>query len=101
MICLNNPLLLPFLMLIWSLDMWLWLTALRFLLEHLPFPKAKALSKPLQQLTDPIPLWINHLSLKLFKKHLSWRVIWFITIVLALLLRHLLLCFVISIQPIQ
>jgi len=100
MLFLNNPLLLLLLVLLWSLDIWLWLAVLRFLLELLPFPRARAFAEPLQQLTDPIPLWINTICVRIFRTELPTCSIWAITVVLAWALRHVLLSVVITIYPI-
>lgn len=94
MIFISNPLVLPVLVVIWSIDTWIWMASIRLLLGKLnPDNQFTSL---LGKLADPLPKIVNRQLAVWFRKAVPQWLAWTVTIVSLLMLRHILLLSVIS-----
>jgi hypothetical protein len=98
MIFITNPFALPLLILIWSLDAWLWLASLRLILDKLPSVRINHFCQSLRQFTDPLPNAVNRWISLWTRKPIPTWFMWLLTLVAVIVLRHLLISFVMSMQ---
>ena len=88
MIIISNPFVFPILVIIWSMDAWLWLASVRLILEKL-IPNNQ-LTISLSKIVDPLAKLADRLMLKYLKKRLpqwlSWIAIFFTLISIRYLL---------------
>ena len=96
MVFVTNPFILPLLILISSVDAWLWLAAIRWLLAKFS-PHSRSYSI-ITQLTDPLPRYIHSKVSHVYDRLVSQLAMWPITIIAALIIRHILVLSVASIQ---
>jgi hypothetical protein len=95
----TNPFALPLLILIWTLDAWLWLACIRLILDKIPSVRMNIFCQSLRQLTNPLPNTINRWFSRFTRKLMPAWLKWSTAIVAAIILRHLLILFVMSMQP--
>lgn len=94
MIIVNNPFILPLLMIMWSVDAWLFLALIRLILEKIA--PTNQFSKTITLLTDLLPQLVKRWVLQWFKKTMTTKAAWLLTIVGIIMLRRILVWFVIS-----
>jgi len=98
MIFITNPLALPLLILIWSLDAWLWLVAIRLIIDKVPSNKLVHIRQGLRQFTDPLlnvtGEWMSYLA----KRPIPTWLMWILTILMAMIFRHVLLVMVMALK---
>jgi len=94
MIFINSPFILPLLIIIWSVDAWLFLASARLILGKIA--PANQFSKTIILLTDPLPQLVKRWILHWFKKAMPTKAAWLLTIVAVLILRYVFAWFVIS-----
>lgn len=99
MVFVSNPFLLPVLVLIWSMDAWLWLVLIRLALHRTRSRPAGEINQVIANITDPITRCtarlINHLTQKPTPQSLPWIV----TLLAVAFMRQLLLFLLIAYQP--
>jgi hypothetical protein len=94
MIVIQNPFVFPVLVIIWSIDAWLWLAFIRLMLEKLSPNNQLAIS--LCKLVDPLVKASGRLMSKCFKKELPEWSLRLITIIALILSRYLLVSLIVS-----
>ncbi len=99
MVFVSNPFLLPVLILIWSMDAWLWLALIRLALHRTRSGPAGEINRVIANITDPLTRstdrWLNHFTRTSAPPWLSWIV----TLLAVALMRQLLLSLLIAYQP--
>lgn len=97
MIYITNPLILPLLLLIWSVDCWLWLSVLKLVLDKvMPGNQFSTAASPI--IESPVRI-VGKYSSTWFKKPLSGPTLWTVTLIAILCLRFTLFWVVASVQP--
>ena len=85
----NNLFLVPFMLVIWALDTWLFLASLRLLLGRVVSVRSDGFYAAVRRITDGLPRWVGGWIERLFEKKPSW-VSWATAIFSVVLIRHLL-----------
>lgn len=97
MIVQTNILATPLLIVAWSIDVYLFLSALRFALSHLRGRRAQEACQWLKPMTDWLPSQVGHrLARRGECSHFTWLP-WLVVIVACLVLRHLIIWFVVEV----
>ena len=94
MIVIQNPFVFPVLLIIWSIDAWLWLASLKFVLEKLNPNHQMAVS--LSRMVDTLVKTSGRLFSKCLKKEFPEWLLWLITFVALIALRYLLVSLIVS-----
>ena len=97
MVYIENPLVLPLVILIWSADTWLWLASIRFVLRK-TISTDNSFYIAIKSLTDPLPGYLKQLSKTYLHKSLPDWVPWVTGFTVLMVLRHMLLQLIISFQ---
>lgn len=92
------PFTLPVLLLMWGLDMWLLLAALRLILSYLPGQGAKQVIDHIKPIIDPFPQTINRWLLNHRSQPISPWTPWLLAMGSAFVVRYLLFCLVIGLH---
>ena len=87
----TNILALPLMLLIWIVELFLVLSAIRLALSHLSNVRAQGACTALQRYTDPVPEAIHGWLSRRWQKPVPAWLPWLIVIVSSLLLRHFLI----------
>lgn len=99
MVFVSNPFLLPVLVLIWSMDVWLWLALIRLVLHRARPGPASTINQAVANITDPLTRLtsrcINHLSAKPMPSWLPWIV----TFLIVAITRQVLWSVLLTYQP--
>lgn len=98
MIFIANPFVLPLLVLMWFIDIWLWLASIRLILDQLPSFRTGSICQYLKQLTDKLPQVIGRSVSKWIQKQMPPWLTWVVTVASLIMIRHLVLSFVIHFQ---
>lgn len=93
MIILHNPFILPLLLIVWTIDAYMWFIAARILLEKL-CPDSQ-LTGTLRRLTEPLNVPGKFLAKRLRKELPQW-ISWLITFIALILIRHFLVLLIVS-----
>ncbi|MFA6186475.1 MAG: hypothetical protein WC770_04580 [Phycisphaerae bacterium] len=93
MIVISNPFAFPILLIIWSIDAWLWMASLRIVLEKLN-PNHQ-LTVSLGRLVDPLVKALGRLLSKCFKRELPEWLLWLITFFALVALRYILVSLIV------
>ena len=97
MIYVTNPLIVPFIALIWSADAWLWLASIRLVLGRI-VSSNNSVCNALERLTDPLPKQVERSLSKWTNKQLPHWLPWLIVFVGLIVLRQLLLQLIVAMQ---
>jgi len=92
----TNILALPLMVLIWTMDMFLVLSAIRLVLGHLSNARARGARAGLQRITDSVPEAISGWLSRRRQKPVPPWLPWLIVFIAAFLVQHLLIWTVIS-----
>jgi len=99
MVFVSDPFLFPVLVMIWSMDVWLWLALIRLALHRIQSGPASEINQVVASITDPITRLtdrcINHFTQKPVPQWLLW-IVTFLAMVTA---RQLMLSLLISNRP--
>ena len=98
MVFITNPFLLPFLIVIWSAEAWLFLASAKLILTKIPSMANNRILASLNQFADPPVNFMQRTVSRLANKQIpSWSS-WLITFVTIIMLRNLLIAFLMSAQ---
>jgi hypothetical protein len=97
MIYVTNPVILPFIVLIWSADAWLWLGSTRLVLGKILSSDNPVLNA-LERLTDPLPKLVKRSLSKWTNTQLPHWLPWLIVFVGAIVFRQMLLQLIFAMQ---
>ena len=98
MIFISNPFVLPLLVLVWSIDAWLWLASIRLILGQLPSFRSGSVCQCLKRLTDTLPQVMGLSVSRWTKKQMPSWLTWLVAVASLVMIRHLVLSFVIRFQ---
>jgi len=98
MVFITNPFLLPFLLIVWSSEAWLFLASIKLVFEKIPSMKNNRIILSLNQLTNPPVSFTQNLTSRLVNKTIPLWASWLITFICIILFRHILIVFLMSAQ---
>lgn len=98
MIFISNPFVLPLLVLVWSIDAWLWLASIRLILGQLPSFRTGSVCQCLKRLTDTLPQVLGRSISRWAKKQMPLWLTWLVTVASLVMIRDLVLSFMVHLQ---
>lgn len=101
MVIYTNPITLPILVLIWSMDAWIWLAAIRIFLCRVESSYASQISRAIAQVTDPITELVSRTIRHFTPRRLPQWLLLLVTALAMITVRQLLLSIVLLTQPLS
>ena len=98
MVFITNPFLLPFLLVIWSAEAWVFLASIKLILDKIPSMQNNRIRQSLGPFTDSLPKLTTRCIQRLTNKSTPDWAAWLITFAAVIFLRHILILFVMAVQ---
>lgn len=98
MVVITNPLVLPVLVLVWSIDAWLWLASIRLVLYRLHSGPAGRIGQALAKVTDPLPGATGRCIYRFTTRQPPLWLTWLLTVLTVVAVRYVVVSVLVSAQ---
>lgn len=98
MVVIRNPLVLPVLVLLWSIDAWLWLASIRLVLFRVHTGPAGRIGQGLAKITDPLPGATGQCIRQLTTRQPPLWLTWLLTVFAVVAVRSVVVSVLVSVQ---